>query len=711
MKLSLLLVFMTFFGLHTQMSFSQKVDLKLEDIYLKYSSKLSPAALKQLRWLKGSDQYLYESGNVLLQADAKTNATNFLVTLEKLNSELKTKFTSFPVYEVLDNNQLLIAANNMYSVFDVLNQKAAYQVALPEKALNENFDKKTFKVSFNADSNLFVSVGRTNVQVTSDGGKGIAYGVAVHRNEFGINTGTFWSPEANFLAFYRMDETMVTDYPLVDVTARVAKLRNIKYPMAGMASHQVKVGVYSLKDNSTKYLETGEPLDHYLTNIAWSPDEKFIFIAVVNREQNHMWLNQYDVLTGKLVKTLFEETDPHYVEPLHPMVFLKNDPKRFIWQSRRDGFNHLYVYDINGTQLKQLTSGNWEVLELLDTQPASGDLFFEANINNPLEKQLCKVNIKNGKMIHVTSVPGVHESKISSDGNFILDVYSSAIIPGNTDLLQANGHLVRNVYTSGNPLKEYTLGETTISSIVANDGKTPLYYRLIKPSNFDPAKKYPVIVYVYGGPHDQLVLNRWANRTELWQQYMAQKGYVCFTLDNRGSSNRGRDFENIIHRQVGVTEMEDQMTGIAFLKNLGYVDSTRIGIHGWSYGGFMTTSLMLTYPEIVKVGVAGGPVIDWKYYEVMYGERYMDTPQENPEGYAKSSCLDKSAQLKGKLLIIHGGQDPTVVWQNSLMFIENCIKNNKQIDYFVYPTHEHNVIGRDRLHLMQKVTDYFVNFL
>lgn len=710
MRFSILLIFIALFGINSGKVFSQKKNLMLDDIFLRYSSKFSPSSLKQLQWQKGSGNFIYESGNVILQVNAKTNITNCLVTLEKINGELKTNYTSFPTYEALNTSQLLISNNNTFSVFDLVKQTATNQVALPEKALNVDIYKKTFRIAFTIDSNLYLSVNNKNVQLTHDGGKGIAYAVAVHRNEFGINKGTFWSPEGNYLAFYRMDETMVTDYPLVDIISRIASLRNIKYPMAGMTSHQVKVGVYDIKNNKIVYLETGEPFDHYLTNIAWSPDEKYIFIALVNREQNHMWLNQYDAMSGKFIKTLFEETDSHYVEPLKPMFFLADNSNRFIWQSRKDGFNHLYLYD-GGALVKQLTRGPWEVFNLLDINYSSGDILFEANINNPLEKHLYRINLKTDKMMQITSVPGVHNCEISTDGKFVLDTYSSRINPRNTDLLQTNGRFDRNVYSSGNPLNDYQLGETTISSLVADDGKTSLYYRLIKPLNFDPQKKYPVIVYVYGGPHDQLVLNQWSNRTELWLQYMAQQGFVCFTLDNRGSANRGRDFENIIHRQVGVIEMKDQMAGINYLKKLEFVDSSRIGVHGWSYGGFVTTSLMVTNSETVKVGVAGGPVMDWKYYEVMYGERYMDTPQENPDGYAKSSCLDKSTLLKGKLLIIHGGQDPTVVWQNSLVFIENCIKNNKQVDYFIYPTHEHNIIGRDRLHLMQKVTDYFVNFL
>jgi dipeptidyl-peptidase 4 len=605
---------------------------------------------------------------------------------------------------------LYFMKNDSFIIFDATKKAEESQMILPKGADHVDFCNHNEHVAFTLDSNLYISGLQGKEKLTNNGGKGIAYGTSVHRDEFGIKKGTFWSPQGNLLAFYRMDESMVTDYPLVDITERVAKVKNIKYPMAGMTSHQVKVGVYNINLKTTIYLETGEPLDHYLTNIAWSPDEKFIFIALLNREQNHMWLNQYDAASGKYIKTLFEEQDPKYVEPSHPMHFLSDGSLRFIWQSRRDGFNHLYLYDYNGKLIKQLTSGNWEVTDI-EKVTTKDDVYFSSDIDNPTEEHLCLVNLKFGKITKITSTGGIHKSLVSDNGKYVLNTYSSLTTPGKTDLLNGNGKWIRNLHTAANPLKDYKLGEVTISTILANDGKTPLYYRLIKPVGFDPAKKYPVVIYLYGGPHVQLVTNKWPVPIVLWQQYLAEHGFVCFTIDNRGSDNRGRDFENIIHRRIGEVEMQDQMTGINYLKNLGFVDSSRIGLHGWSFGGFLTTSLMLNYPGIYKAAVAGGPVMDWRYYEVMYGERYMDTPQENPEGYEKTSCLNKTQQLKGKLLIIHGAMDPTVVWQNSLLFLNNCIKTNRQVDYFVYPTHEHNVKGKDRLHLMEKVTDYFMENL
>ncbi|GHT46775.1 hypothetical protein AGMMS49965_24550 [Bacteroidia bacterium] len=549
----------------------------------------------------------------------------------------------------------------------------------------------------------------------------IVYGEAVHRNEFGITTGKFWSPKGNFLAFYRMDETMVGDYPLVAVAAREAQLKNIKYPMAGMTGHEVTIGIYSLATQKVIYLKTGEPNDHYLTNISWEPSEKFIYIAELNREQNHLQWNKYDIATGEKVQTLFEEKDERYVEPQTPLLFVggwrvkpaMTELQQFIVQSRRDGYNHLYLYNTDGTLLKQLTAGDWDVKEVVGLSKDEKTLFYVSNELTPTEFQAYKLDLTTGKKTQMTTANGVHNVALSATDKYLVDRYSNLQTPLNIDLIAtANGKSER-LQTVENPYEKagYTMPEITIGTLHAADGHTDLYYRLTKPQHFDPAKKYPVIIYVYGGPHSQLVTNNWLGGARGWDIYMAQKGYVVFTLDNRGTSNRGFAFESIIHRQLGKHEVADQMCGVDFLKSLPYVDANRIGVFGWSYGGFMTTNLMLRHPDVFKVGVAGGPVIDWKYYEIMYGERYMDSPDENPDGYNYANMNNLAGNLKGHFLIIHGDEDPTVVWQNSLTFLKACIDARTYPDYFVYPGHGHNMHGVDRVHLHEKITRYFENFL
>lgn len=591
---------------------------------------------------------------------------------------------------------------------DIEQKEEKLQIELPEEAENANFSEDGQFVAFTQGDDLFIALadGKTK-QITSDGGNGIVNGQTVHRNEFGISGGIYNSPKGNFVAFYRKDESMVKYYPLVDFMAREAEYKPVKYPMAGMESHHVTLGVYNIESGKTTFLKTGEPLDHFLTNVAWSPDEKFIYMAELNREQNHMQLNCYDVATGKIVKTLFEESADTYVEPLYPIQFSKVNPNEFYYLSRQDGWFHVYKYNTDGELVKQITKGEWEVTNMLGFDAKEKTLFIEATIDDPLQNNIYKVEVKSGKTERLSKEAGIHGGTLSPEATYILDRWSANELPGKIDLISSNGKDKRTIFESEDPLKDYQLGENKLVTLKTKDGKYDLHGRLILPNDFDPAKKYPVVVYVYGGPHSQLVTKGWHNQARWWQYYMASQGYIAFTLDNRGTLNRGRAFETAIHRNLGVLETEDQMQGIEYLLSLPYVDADRIGVHGWSYGGFMTLNLKLKHPEIFKVAVAGGPVVDWSMYEIMYGERYMDMPQENPEGYKNSDMTNYVENLDGKLMLIHGVQDETVVMQHSMKFLRECVKQNKQVDFFAYPIHPHNVRGKDRIHLMEKVSQYF----
>jgi len=572
--------------------------------------------------------------------------------------------------------------------------------------------------------------------VAEGDGYNIVLGESVHRNEFGIDGGLFWSPKETRLAFYRMDQSMVVDYPIVNTKAREAEVRNIKYPMAGMKSHEVTVGVYDTETGRTLWLDTRRDTtvherEMYLTNIAWSPDEQYVFIAKVNREQNHMWLEQYDATTGALVKVLFEEENPRYVEPCEPIIFTpKGD--QFLWYSLRDGYKHLYLYNMDGTLVKQVTTGEYEVEGFIQFDRKGENIFIYANKGNLAGRDAYRVSLKDGTMWRIThsfnpAHMGTHTVVLNEDGTRMIDVFSSVEVPAHASyniLKYKNNSTVLSdgkfLYEAENPLKDYSMPGIKLGTIKAADGTTDLYYRLITPPGVDPDnistyqhinKKYPTLVYVYGGPHSQLVTDSWLGGGNLYFLFLAQQGYVVFTLDNRGTDNRGFEFESCTHRRLGEIEMADQMEGVKFLKGLPYVDADRMGVEGWSFGGFMTITMKLAHPEVFKVGCAGGPVIDWKWYEIMYGERYMDTPQENPEGYEANCLLNKAQNLEGRLLVIHGAEDNTVVWQHSLEFIERCINNLKQVDYFVYPHHEHNVRGPERTHLYKKMFDYYETHL
>ena len=690
----------------------------------KNNSRFVPRNLKQLSWC--GDTYLYAKGDSMMSGEAARKET-VAFTREQLNGALKAAgldtVGSMPNFSVPYKDQSVLA---FYSKrhrihYNYTENKVVADYHLTNGWSNYDFCPANGFLAFTKGNNLqILSPDNTVGVVTHETASGVVCGKSVHQNEFGIHKGTFWSPKGSALAFYRMDESMVTDYPFVNIDARCAKAEPHKYPMAGMKSHEVTVGVYNLSSGRTVWLNTGLPKEKYLTNIAWSPDEKSIYIAELNRDQNEMNLVRYSALTGEKEAELFTETDEHYVEPQHPVVFLPNDPGKFIWQSERDGYQHLFLYNTEGKLLKQLTKGEWVVMDVLGFDAKGENLFItstqphplsSSTVGTPLAINVWKINLKKGNSLCLGTNPeltGVHNAKLSASGKYLLDTYASPSIPREISLLETGkGKKLNTLLTAKNPYEGYAVPEIVTGTIKAADGVTDLNYRLIKPVGLDESKKYPVVVYVYGGPHAQLVTGGWLNGAGGWDIYMAQRGYVMFTVDSRGSANRGHAFESVIHRNLGVNEMADQVKGVEFLKSLPYVDADRIGVEGWSYGGFMTTNLMCSYPEIFKVGVAGGPVIDWSNYEIMYGERYMDRPQDNPEGYKNANLKLKAGNLKGRLMLIHGDIDPVVVWQHSLGFLKACVDADTYPDYFVYPRHVHNVIGKDRPHLFEKITRYF----
>ena len=577
-------------------------------------------------------------------------------------------------------------------------------------------------MAFVRDNQLFVTdaAGKT-IQLSTDGSREIVYGQAVHRNEFGITGGTFWNKEGNRLAFYRMDQSMVTDYPQVNTFTRAAEYEPDKYPMAGMTSHKVTVGVYDMASGKTVYLKAGDPTDRYFTNITWSPDSKTIYMQELNRDQNHMQLACYNAETGDKTGVIYEEWSDKYVEPSNPLTFLPWDNGKFILQSQRDGFNHLYLFDTHkrvypekrqtaaGVSYKehlssmQLTKGSFVIQELIGLNSKRKSVIVRSNELSPIQSNLFAVNTATGKRTQLDNGKGVHYGILSENGTLLCDKYSEII---NTGTAKRN-----MIFSAPDPWTGYSVPEYSCGTIKAADGTTDLYFRMVKPIGFDPKKKYPTVIYVYGGPHAHNVEASWHYMSRSWETYMAQKGYLLFILDNRGSENRGLAFEQATFRHLGQEEMKDQMKGVEFLKSLPYVDADRMGVHGWSYGGFMTISLMTNYPDVFKVGVAGGPVIDWKWYEVMYGERYMDTPESNPEGYEQTSLLAKAKDLKGKLQIIIGMNDPTVVPQHALQFINACTEAGTQPDFFVYPGEGHNMAGHKSVHLHERITQYFEDYL
>ena len=678
-----------------------------------YNNRSIYPSAKSYRWFADTDNYLFTEDNVLRYQMPGEKSSHILLTLDQVNMIAKGsgfgEFKRIPNITWTDENsgyfyKMEEGGEMSLNVISLSEKSMTKITSLPAGAENQSLNVPTMRIAYTIGNDLYIADGKKQIRVTKNPEHVIA-GQSVHRNEFAIDGGIFWSPDGSKLAYYSMDESMVTDYPLVDITTRIATEKPIKYPMAGMTSHVVKLHVYNVKKHKDVMMKTGEPEEHYLTAITWNNDNEKIYIGILNRGQDTLNFNEYNALNGKFIKTIFHDEDAQFVEPQGPAHFLPGSTTEFVWLAQRDGYYHLWLHNTETLSARQIEKGDY-VVTSFDGFDSHGNVYYTSTEVSPLQRHFYKVNMNNGDKVRITKRHGTHRVSPSKSGKFFIDQYTSTDVPRAIDIQDGMGRCFDNLFKADNPIKDYNIGVTEIDTIKAEDGQA-LYTRIIKPYNFDENEKYPVIVYVYGGPHAQLITDSWLAGAGIYLNYLAQEGFVVFTVDNRGSADRGEAFEQVIHRQCGQMEMHDQMTGIEYLKKKPYVDPDRIGSDGWSYGGFMSTSLKINYPETFKVSVAGGPVINWKYYEIMYGERYMDTPQENPEGYELTALDNKTDRLEGKLLIIHCTTDPVVMWQHSLVFVENCIHNGKQLDYFVYPGHDHNVGGPDRAHLITKITEYF----
>jgi len=710
-----ILISLLVLGLFAQESAAQSKMLSVADVagYSLYPTR------KSFTWLpngtKISSLETIDDETYIVTKHLISGINDTLVSLSDLNNSLDdihmdVSLKRFPRFTWKDDYVIQFSHKGIYYDYNSLTKTILLAGAINLEGEHTEIHKPTLNSAYVKDNNIIVKTDELERKITYDGGNGIVYGQAVHRFEFGISKGMFWSQDGSKLAFYRKDEKSVTDYPIYDLTTDPATHRNIKYPTAGDSSHTVTLGIYDIEESTIFYLDVDGPYDQYLTNITWSPDGEFIYIAYVNREQDHMELQKYSAETGQLEKVLFEEKNDRYVEPEHGPLFLKTDENKFIWFSERDGYNHLYLYNTKGKLISQLTTGKWIVTEIIGFDETEEHIFFMGTKDSPLERHLYRVNLQSRSIKKITKNAGTHSITANAKSTRFIDVYSNTKTPRDTRVIDTYGDILKVMHKADNPLKEYSIGEIKIEPLVK--GNTVYYQRIVYPPNFDPNKKYPAIVYLYGGPHSQQITNKWLGGARMEFLYWAQQGYIVYTIDNRGSANRGFEFESAVHRQLGTLEMEDQLSGINYLKDLPYVDKDRLGIHGWSFGGFMTTSVMSRNPGIFKAGVAGGPVIDWDYYEVMYTERYMDTPQENPEGFKNANLLNYVDNLEGRLLMIHGTDDDVVLWQHSMLYVQKAIDKNKlNLDYYIYPKHKHNVRGKDREHLIGKISQYLFEHL
>ena len=673
--------------------------------------KFIPERLYTTWW---GDQLMYQDVEESGLIDMKTGKKRALFTLDDINGKTdgeKVRTLQRVSFPYPDKTLALVQSKTTRMLFDWSKCEVVWKQTC-EGETETHWNKTSRTSAYVKDNQLWITnaEGKTK-QLTTDGSREIVYGQAVHRNEFGIEEGIFWAPDGNRFAFYRMDQSMVTDYPQVNTFERVATYEPDKYPMLGMTSHKVTVGIYDCTNGNIQYLKAGDPTNRYFTNIAWSPDSKTVYMFELNRLQNDCQLVSYDATSGNKLKELYREKSDKYVEPMHPIVFLPWDSKQFVMQSQKEGYNHLYIYNIGTGAIRQLTKGNFVVEDFCGFNTKNKSVIIATNEANPIQRNIYTVDVKSGKRKSLDNGRGCHNASLSKSGQWIVDMYSEPDVPRNYDLVATANAKSLRLLTSKDPWEGYQQPIFESGSIKAADGTTDLYWRMVKPADFDASKKYPTVVYVYGGPHAHNVEASWHWYSRSWETYMAQKGYIVFILDNRGSENRGLEFEQATWHKLGKVEMLDQMKGVDYLKSLPYVDANRLGVHGWSYGGFMTISLMTNYPDVFKVGVAGGPVIDWKWYEVMYGERYMGTPDTNKEGIEACSLIPMAKNLKGKLQIIIGMNDPTVVPQHALSFIDACTEAGTQPDFFVYPGEGHNMVGHKSVHLHERITQYFEDYL
>lgn len=687
--------------------FAQQKTFDLKESVLKQRA-LSPARLNNFQWIPETDEYTICSADwkSLQRSTVSSEKSTELTNINEINQKLGTSFAHLGFSSWVSKEILEVSdGGSVFALYNVASKTGSVH-ELPESAENAHFHAASKKIAFTIDNNLYVlESDKTYRPITKNKDKNIVSGQTYARSEFGISEGIFWSNSGALLAFYQKDESAVHDYPLLDINQTPGAVKFIKYPMAGQASEKPRVGIYNLKTKKTAFISPRSGIDSYLTNVVFTPSEKYLLVAEVNRDQNHMWLNLYDV-KGTFIRTLWEEANDKWVEPEHPAFFPSNNSDNFIWISEKNGFNNLYYCDIKGENPKAITSNKFVLKEILAANEDGTKIYYSATGPNPCNTLVYECDLQGNNRL-LTSQEGTHLFALAPKGAYYFDAYSSLEVANKEQIMTLNGKIAKPLLVANDQLADYEIGTTEIGTLKANDGSA-LYYRMIRPSNFDPSKKYPVLVYVYGGPHAQMVTNSWLAGANLWMHWLANQGYIVFTLDNRGSGERGFEFESQIHRQLGTIEMEDQLTGVNYLKSLPYIDGNRLAVHGWSFGGFMTTSLMLRQAGVFNVGVAGGPVTDWKFYEIMYGERYMDRPEQNPDGYKNNALTNYTKNLKGDLLLIHGTVDDVVVMQHNEALLKSFIENGVQVDYFVYPMHPHNVSGKDRAHLMEKVLRYII---
>ncbi len=695
----------------------------------------SPDA-KRISYLKRNPQG-NNAGTELWTMDAATGERKVLVNSETLKSVTQPQKTTSTQTTGLGRVQpgsyfwspngdfLLFASSSDLVLLDLKTMAPKPLVGGDGDIENPKFSPDGRWVSFVRDWNLWVvnvASGDTKA-ITTGGSEEILKGKLdwVYPEELDLTTAYWWSPDSTKIAFLEMDERPVRRYPIMDMSSPAGALEYTRFPQAGEPNPIVRAGVAPVMGGQTKWMDTGSDTDIYLARVVWLHDSGRVAIERLNRAQNRLDLLFCDAATGAS-QTILTDTDKYWINVGDDLYFFSDD-KRFLWSSERSGFRHYYIYDLSGRQLDQLTSGNWGITGTSGFGPGAvnhpavdethGEIYFLSNKDDVPDTQLYRLSLRDKSITRITREAGTHHILIAPDHSGFEDTYSNAMTPPRQSLYRANGTRVALIDANDIPdLAEYHLASPEFVSISAQDG-TKLYAMTIKPPGFDSSRKYPVLIDVYGGPQVQYVRNAWEGRNFLWLEMMAAKGYIIFRLDNRGSYNRGHAFETSIYHQFGKVELEDQLAGVSYLKSLAYVDGSRIGIWGWSYGAYMTLEAMVNAPDIFKAGVSVAPVSDWRLYDTIYTERYMGRPQDDPEAYRNSSPVNQIANLKGKLMLAHGTGDDNVHFANTSEVLNELIAHGSYpAEVMIFPGRGHSIGDAPaRIELFQRITDFFLGNL
>lgn len=701
--------------------------ITVDDIYT--NPEFYPDSLNKFHWLNDgkSFTYLKESPGTyyssIYEHNISTAEEKILVPGNQLiaNDSIRVSIENYQWSP--DNRYILFTGilparklkngGNFY-VYDMSEEKIIYSILSEDRQENIRFSPDSRKIGFVRDNNLFVfdiSSGKQK-QLTFDGNDDILNGVFdwVYEEEFSIISGWTWSPDSKTIAFWRLDQSPVPVYNIPIYDSLYLRFRTTHYPTAGMHNSLIKIGVVNINSGKVNWMDIGKNSDIYIPRIKFTNDPNYLSVQRLNRLQNKLDLLFCNINTG-FSEIILTETDTTWVDVFDDLYFLK-DGKRFIWPSERDGNKHLYLYDYNGNLINQITKGDWEVKQLLSVDEYNNKLYYTSDERAPIYLDFYSVDLNGRNREIITKKPGYHKINISPGNVFFTDQFSTANSLTVTSLYKINGEKIESLIVPDMSFfKDYNFSSLRFLEFTASDG-VKLNAYIIKPDNFNPTKKYPVLIFNYSGPGSQSVVDKWLGTDYLWHEFLVQEGYIIFCLDNRGTGGRGKSFKDIVYKQLGKWEVDDQIEGAKYLASLPYVDKNRIGIWGWSYGGYISALTILKGADYFKAAISVAPVTHWKFYDTIYTERYMQTPELNPEGYKESSPLNYIDKLKGKFLIIHGTADDNVHFQNTVAMVTKLEEYDKQFETMFYPGELHGIAGGiTRIQLFTLMTDFILKNL